>query len=412
MKANVARTWRSLTPNIHPPLPMTPRESQRLLSLLNASFKQQFDREHLATSSSNEHHTNLHLHSILTNPLFDAKPRTHGTSITKSQRIGQNTGQLPSQMTQPMDAFKKRVSQGTADLLTAKMCLRVQYKACMASSDATPREAMQTSGAAPTILQWLWSSGMEDNGTFLSDRKFIALLVPFLVAEGQQSRISHWLRRSPFPNPPGSNTYECQKLLFMLLIRYELRLGDGLESAINIFLRTLAELQSTGLSHKSVWCIAKGTAWTLTRKFPRLSKLAEPKPTLIDAFIETIGKMKSHLLLEAILLVRIRKPPDPQSALRFFQNTSAEAMKLKTAHWYLADMIQLGLRAAELFLEDDRQREALWIMKFLQTNYAQGIGSPSSIVPPIHKYHNPYTLHDGSESEDASLYLLDSLTAE
>ena len=87
-------------------------------------------------------------------------------------------------------------------------------------------------------------------------------------------------------------------------------------------------------------------------------------------------------------------------------------MKLKTAHWYLADMIQLGLRAAELFLEDDRQREALWIMKYMQTNYAQGIGSPSSIVSPIHKYHNPYTLHDGSESEDASLYLLDSLTAE
>ena len=197
-----------------------------------------------------------------------------------------------------------------------------------------------------------------------------------------------------------------------MLIQNELRLGDGLESAINTFLRNLANLQSTRLSQKSVWSIAKGAAWILTRKIPRLSKLAEPEPTLIDAFMKTIRKMKRHLLLEAILFVHIQKPPDPQPALTFFQNTSAEAMKLKTAHWYLADMIQLGLRAAELFLEDDRQTEALWIMKFLQTNYAQEIGSPSSIIPPIHKYHNPYTPLDGSESEEASLYLLDSLTVE
>ncbi|KAM0795986.1 hypothetical protein BDR22DRAFT_569855 [Usnea florida] len=393
--AAAARTWKSLTSKIHPPLPMSPRESQRLLSLLNASFKEQLDREHTIASSSNEHHATNHLQTILTNPLFDAKPRKRANSGSKSVKSGHLLGQLQNQMKRPMDAFKERISQGVADLHSAKFFLDLQYKDCLASPAATPREAMQTSGAASTILQWLWASGMEDTGEFLKDKGFVSRFVTFLVADGQQSRVLNWLYQC---HGPDKNPYSSLK------IRY----GDGLDSAINLFVRTVAGFRNARLTKSSMHYIATQAAWAITKSICRLPQAALPKAMIIRPFLETMRTFNKDPLLNAVLCVYAQESTDPRPALTFFQTTSCEVLPKMGAQTRY-HIVLLGVRAAELFLQDGRQSEALWIMGYLRTNFAKELGLPLDSVRKSLILNEQATL---SREEETSLHLLDTLAVQ
>ena len=391
---------------------MSLRDSQRLLSLLNGSFKQQLDREHLNNSFSNEKYASLLLQSILTDPLFDTKPRTRAFSTNKSQCSGMRLGQLQNHMERPMDAFKERASEGTADLGAAKYFLSIQYRACLDSPAATPREAMQSSGAASTILQWLWSSGTEDTGTFLRDRGFVANLVPFLVAEGQHSRILHWLYRcyspeeTPFSSLHGQDTHIFGGHLFVRLIEGEKNFGDGLESAITLFLRTVASLLSSGSSKKSMQFGAIRVAKLLVVRF---SKAGEPKLSIFRPFLEMIKKFQLDPQLYADLcLCSQQERPDPQPALKYFHNVTAQE-RMNPSATRRFHMVRLGLRAAELFLQDGCQTEALWIMDFLQRNFAEELGSPLA--------QDRKTLFSNNSKkmlrrEEESLHLLDTLAVQ
>lgn len=413
MKSTVASAWKSINSKIHPPLPLPARDSQQLLSLLNTSFNQQLDRQHLAASSSNEDHASRHLQSILSNPLFDARPQMSDNATNKSQCIRRSPGQLLNLMTQPMDTFTQLVAQGTADLKMAKICLGFQLRACRTTSATTPREAMQTSGTASTVLQWLWSSGLEDTGIFLHDPRFIRLLVPFLVADGQHSRISHWLQRChrqgrrPFLSPNELDTHRIPSLLFVRLISEEIKIGEGLESAVSIFVRTVADLQSCGHADKSIGVYAYEAAWVLIRKILRISRSAEPQPPIFQAFSKTTRKLRSNGLLNAICSAYIQNTPDPQPALQWFQTKSARSKEIKSAS-YRPHIILLGLRAAELFLQDDSQAEALGIMNFLQRHFAPELGSP---LPQDRKDHSCGP-EERLREEETSLRLLDTLTVQ
>ena len=422
MKSEVAHTLKSLTSKLHGPLPLTPQASQQLLSQLNASFKEQFDRQHLATSSSTEDHANLHLQSILKNPLFNAKPRTYKTSTTKAQNIGQSLGHPENHATQALDAFRERASQGTADFKMAKLCLSIQYNACTTSCAANPRQAMQTSGAGSTILQWLWSSGMEDTGTFLYHQHFAAMLVTFLLAEGQQSRISRWIQRCrlsgerPFLSLSVPCASRIAEQLFVVLIRQEIRIGNGLESAIDLFLRTVADLRSVGFDGFFMLITSRRAAWQVLRTISDLPNSSEPQPPNFHAFSQTVRSMTSMTpspLLDAWLSAYTQERPDPQPTLTWFQNSESLQDEIKRPN-QRRHIALLGLRAAELFLKDGRRSEALYIMEILQTNFTElGSTTKSRWRRVILGPRGRYVVHDPSASlknEKRNLQLLDTLT--
>ena len=319
-------------------------------------------------------------------------------------------------MKRPMDAFKERVSQGTADLGTAKFFLLIEHKDCLASPATTLREAMQSSGVASTILQWLWSSGIEDTGAFLRDQEFVVRLIPFLVAEGQYSRIMRWLDRcnnpeeTPFSSLHGDGVdkYRLQGFLFERLILEETRVENGLETAIALFLRIIADVRSFGLARKHMRCVAIQAAWVLTKAILRLPKAVKPEPSIVQHVLETMRSLNVDPLLTATICVNLPKRPDPQPTLTYFQNISAKAIA-STSPRQQPYIMLVGLKAAELFLQDGRQSEALWIMEFLRTNFARELGLP---LPQTRKI----SLTDGREKmlerEEASLYLLDTLTVQ
>lgn len=336
------------------------------------------------------------------------------SSSKKSHFSGRRLGQLQTLMERPMDAFKERVSQGTADLGTAKAFLNIQYRACLASPAPMPRAAMQSSGAAPTILQWLWSSGMEDTGEFLTDQEFVAHLVPFLIAEGRQPRILRWLHRfhnpeeKPFPSLRGLETCLIKGFLFARMIEAEAKIGDGLESAITLFIRSLDGLRSSGSTKRSLQNGAIRAAWMLTKSILRLQKAARPEPSNIQSFLEKMRTFDADPLLSATLSIYISERRDPQPALTYLQNTFPKALVNRNAGQW-SHIVHLGLRAAELFLRDGRQTEALWIMGFLQENFALELASRPDPTRKVRASGQPEMM---SRTEEDSLLLLDTLTAQ
>ena len=421
MKSKMAHTLKSLTSKLHGPLPLTPRASQQLLSQLNASFKKHFDRRNLALSPSPEERANLHIQSILGNPLFDAKHPTRETPTSKPQSIGQSLGQLQNHLTQALDAFRERASQGTADLKMAKLCLMIQNTAYLTPRAANPKQAMQTGGAGSTVLQWLWSSGIEDTGTFLDDPRFVDFLVTSLVAEGQQSRILHWLKRcsyreeKPFLSIANLKFICVAPQLFEVLIRQEICIGEGLESAIDLFIRTVADLRSVGVEGALLKQISIPAAWRLVKTIMYLPSSSEPHPPIFHAFLKTMRSIPpSNRYLDAFLSVYVQENPDPQPALTWFQFHMVSQNVTSFAPHQRYEIVVLGLRVAELFLKDGRQKEALWIMKSLQTRYKPELGLSKSrerdtMLRPRVSRHNLES-EDLLRDEEKNLELLDTLT--
>lgn len=90
MRSSSALLIRSLISKLHPPAPITPRESQQLLRALNGAFRKQLDEAHPAPSSYHESDQSVgpahgrrsassHVDSLLKHPMLVSKADTSST---------------------------------------------------------------------------------------------------------------------------------------------------------------------------------------------------------------------------------------------------------------------------------------------------------------------------------------------
>ena len=351
MKTTMGLGWKTLVSKIHPPLPMTPQESQRLLALLNTSFMQQFDQHR---PSNLEEHAGLHLQSILTNPLFSASPRSshEATALSiPSGRSDKSTGLVREFVKRPMDILKERISAGTATFQTAKTCLQAEARNCLASSAATVGDAMRASNAGSIILDWLSASRAETLGTLLEQSQFFRLLLGFLVAEKRYDRMWSWLQilqsdldvgHRPHSRISMRKTYNRLLLTF---IKSEVSLGDGIDAATAIFVRAMYE----ALPNQEG--VGTSSAWYLTRKFMRLHKPAPLNHTTIRAFMEAAGTShKPNTLMSVCHWVYLAETQDLTVALRYLESLQPG----KPSHDRKLNVSLMALEAARsLFKEGD-----------------------------------------------------------
>ena len=385
---------------------MTPQDSQRLLSLLNASFKQQLDRQHQDASSSSEHNADLHLQSILTDPLFAHKVRTPDNSYTKSQNPLQCVGQPQKRIKQPIDLFKERVSQGKADLETAKSCLRAQRTIDFSRELAKRRKGMRSSETVSTLLQWLWSSGAEEPGQFLRDKDFIDLFVPYLIVEGRQPLILRWLQRYETPSTSLHKTdARCKGFLFFNLIACENRYGDGLKSAIRLFVRSIDIMYSCGWNREVITSSIMSAAWLLTRRILQHPGKVELEPSSAQALLNILESIDPHHLATAHLYLLIPEQPDPRPASAYLERLSSNSPVMVT-YKHRPYILLLGLKAAQVLVQNNHQKEALRIMDFLNTNFAQDLGQPS---PQVLEPGSSDVVEVIKKDEKRNLILLDQL---
>ena len=341
--------WKTLVSKIHPPLPMTPQESQRLLALLNTSFKQQLDQHR---PSNLEEHAGLHLQSILKNPLFSASRQSSHEATALSiprGRSDKSTALVREFVNRPMDILKERISAGTATFQTAGLCLQAEARNCLASSATTVGDAMRASNAGSVILEWLWASRAETLGTLLEQSQFFRLLLGFLVAEKRHDRVWSWLQilqsdldtaRTPHSRDSMRRTYNRLLLTF---VKSEVSLGDGIDAATAIFVRAIYEAlpKQEGVGTSS--------AWYLTRMFMRFHKPAPLNHTTIQAFMEAAGTShKPNTLMSVCHWVYLAETQDLTVALRYLENLQPG----KPSHDRKLNVSLMALEAARSLLKE------------------------------------------------------------
>ena len=374
---------------IHPPLPLSPRESKQLLNLLTTSFRQQLDAEHgesrtnqnpLAIhkdekakrrlrSFSDSRPADRHMNSVLTNPLFTL------TADGKASKTDKD----------PMEVFDLAVGKGMMDLRYATACLKAKKNDIIQSPVPTIREGMKESGAGLKVLKWLLSSGTANNNDFLQDARFSQALMEYLVAGELQEVCWKWIQRAfqAIPqylvaNDPIQHKGLRRDIVGPLyhLIRAEALGSTGdvsLDCAYLSMSRAVGYLKGHPVS--LLQDLLSGPGWFLIHETIQLhSERPPPTPSAFDSFFSLIPVLSkepgpAYQLAYLSLLHPSRPSPEPSLAFLRQLNPGFSLTHVRD-HGY----VQLGLDTAKFLLENGRYGEAEWVMEFLRENYYKELG--------------------------------------
>lgn len=205
---------KSLASKLHPQLPLSPKESHRLLTALTSSFRKQLDEAHpwqardddsrpatasepAATPGHHALHTSSvafadrHLASVLTNPLL-AKANGGNQATLNYDSARQELEQHPDK--DPISLLEKYQQKGAATVPIADLCLRTFLASLEELPEDIRRKRVVEYRAGVRTLRWLWHSDVHKTNAFVDDRKFIGALVTMLIEEDEEQFLWSWLR--------------------------------------------------------------------------------------------------------------------------------------------------------------------------------------------------------------------------
>lgn len=409
MKASTILCWKYLVSKIHPPLPMDNRESERMLSALKASFQHRLDRDYPRVTSEERTTIDDHIQSILVNPLFSIKPKRQITYQNHFHGHVKSLSQLRHLMRQPMDHFKDEIAAGTATLGSAKTCLTAELQKALASPKET-RQSLRHSEAGSTVLNWLWSSSGTETGYFLLDQAFMKRLMPFLDAVSHEKLIWCWMQLLQKRIRNETSEIKCvqirtmQSRILHYFLKSEILYGDGLNSAINIFLRGIVDISNwSGLYSSDVNAILERAG-----RYLMLDMIENPAAITTElwaSFCQTTSVWSSSPRLYSELPA-LHRSGSIKHALAFLTNLDTHEIARLNGNQRI-DMTRLSLKTVELLLSQELGTKAEWVMRFLQSNFANEIGYMAL-------YTSSETFRTRKEqlqiqSEESSLRLLDTL---
>ena len=412
MKQALGNGWKFLTSKLHKPLPLSVRESQKLLTLLNDSFKRNLDRRYPPGLADSEHSPDDHFKALLKSPLFDSNGiQNSSQSIKRSERRHDafKVQDMVLSVKEPVEYFRKQVAIGAANMLSAKLALNNQMKKALASPFVDVKDSVRSSEIGSVMVNWLWSSGQYERLDFIRDRGFVARLMPFLVAEAQYKPIWEWLQRARTLSAIRQPTYKAwaspQKdigFLFKRLIMAEVEYGQGFLSAIQLFLTNHNASKMTPINLPFA-CVHMHT---LPAGAYLVMKLASQEFAAVDGYVVD----KFDRSIEAWAPPRFSAPYkaliqllDPQKAKASPTNqliTALEAKLNKEEH-HLA-VASVGLMGVEVLLRQGDIRRAAEVMRTLQKVFPTELGE----LGEKGKSPNPH-----KEDEEAALRSLDQILA-
>ncbi|KAL9130890.1 MAG: hypothetical protein Q9217_001040 [Psora testacea] len=372
MKTTLALHWKTFVNKLHPPLPLTPRDSQSLLNFLNSSFRRQLEQRH---PKKEDHNANDHVQSILTSPLFLGEPVRPPKTFEHKPHQTPNTPSWIRQLDQePMTVLQDRIAAGAADLNIARLCLHAQMRRC--STDPNVKASMRSSDAGSIVLHWLWSSGLEMSLNFLNDQSITRLLIGFLVAEDRHDRIYSWIRQEKqLQNMLVYDDFrKIQSRIIFQLIKAETMYGAGSASAVKIFIQKLDEFVNAKKKLKDIRSRLSTAGNYMIMSLPQMLQRGDISMDDYDAiFDSTRIWCKQNTLEIAWLAVHHPEKPCPDLALTYLHHLGPRD---------LAGMLRgrrnntatIALKTAEQLLAQGRRAEVAWIMKALRRHFAAEIG--------------------------------------
>ncbi|QSZ29897.1 hypothetical protein DSL72_004415 [Monilinia vaccinii-corymbosi] len=382
---------------IHQPLPLTQRESTQLLELLTTSFRQHLDSEHgpsnpspstnstkLGTSPSHKQHensrprrlsdsghkhTDRHLESILTNPLFIKRTQTGEPGSTRD----------------PMDTFDRAVGCGMMTLKYAKAILIAKKKQLQSSREIL-EESMKKSGAGLKILRWLTSSGLHQNTQLLlQDQTFGVLLFEFMRAEGYEEIFWEWINKAIHDiNATGAELRGLAQIL-RRIVQLTARVEASFNTSISILLRVTE--MAKDLRYEKVHSLLKDPGQYVFHSIV-VSPRHVREATSLESFMtfqQILPVFSIHDVDLHTLDIYSPYHRSPNHFLEFFrqrpslQESETEDPERPFEHSEAKKMVSISLMAAKLLLEQNRVSDATWVMEQLRMNYPKLLGIEADI---------------------------------
>lgn len=391
-----------LFPPIHHSLPLTERESRRLLDVINTSFRTQLDREHgfapdtpknapppspaaansvantAPSSSASLDHvagrpTDRHLHAILNNPLFTQantlkKPEDSITAYDVHKTV-----------------FEKAVARGLMTETRAHGFLRLVYSTVKQSATLSLADGLKSTGAALLVLQWLRSSGLERSLSFVSNKPFTQTLVQFMVAEGLEGLVWVWIERLMKAEAVSKSEQQVapeasSASLLRSLATAKTQITLELDGAYAAFLKGKTMNKENSLGTRNLL-----PAWTAIARNTTVNSWQHTKPSvkLFEPFVAFTRKSSLPHIARIRAHLYLYHPTEPSSSLAVQylseENTWKDIRPVSRAAplpQFIQLLASLGVDTVQHLVQTDQVQEATQILDKLRTHLTFTDGKP------------------------------------
>lgn len=183
MRASTALLVRSIVSKLHPPGPVTQRESQQLLRVLDGAFKRRLDEAHPAPPDPNTHDpldeppypnrsASTHFDSILQHPLFQT--RDHNAAPTENSRA--------------IDLFDSLLREESLNIHTLRQV------AVTHQSDTKNVRRKHMTKLAPKLAAWMTTASPNQRKEFFGTYGTLSPVLGVMYREGSEAAVWDWLQ--------------------------------------------------------------------------------------------------------------------------------------------------------------------------------------------------------------------------
>ncbi|KAI9709767.1 MAG: hypothetical protein M1820_003170 [Bogoriella megaspora] len=427
MNSSRGLAFKALSSKIHPQLPLSPRESQQLLSILTTSFRQNLEREHPSGSSSTSEsilheklrgrapasvkstvapssHDSAHnvLQAMLSSPHF-VKPRQRSLSPGRREIPGSDRAHA-----YPVEWFQDQVARGTASMDSVETCLQNLSPALFLH-----KQSDYHSHAAEVMENWIWASGLTEGLQFVAAIGTTRNLVYLLVKYGHEDTLWRWMnhavaaRHNTIDIQPTTVATRLESLL-TFLANARSQILKSVEAPFLTLFEALRKWPSEQArlqpESKSKRPMTNGLG-TFLKKQLISRRIVLDDPVMFENFLASASQWSSsklHALTRAQLMLVHPKDPDATEAFYLIQAyQTRNRLKHATASW-----IKLHLDTARLLLGQERFKDASLTLNLARERFPEELGLETKVVRTTTEASSP----SNSDAEAANLRILDGLS--
>ncbi|KAJ4349926.1 uncharacterized protein N0V89_008546 [Didymosphaeria variabile] len=384
--AAARRAFSSLASKIHPQLPLTPRESQQLLTLLTTSFRSHLDREYPTGPSeapppstttqivkveqrrrvpSSYDSASEHIDSILSNPLFARRPHRRGSDSAAADALKD-----------PLAWFLDQAAIGTADISKAILCLDVLQRSQNKSNGRRSSLSNNDTRPASMIAEWLRTSGEETSKDFLVSsptmngaprRSLVNRLVPLLLAEGNHAPLWRWYTYEPeeggVPNKAQITPFKGQ------LLKEMINAARTRDEAFTIFLQAY---RMTKTDERNADVKSLQVAGARLVNMVVASSQVPCTPELYEQFaLSTHGWLFTWKpVVQAMLCLCHPTQADPEPGLKLIKNPDSIIGPTLLKQSRQKFLVRMCLGVAQQLIKAERFADAQIAMQFTKEHFA------------------------------------------
>ncbi|KAK3679471.1 hypothetical protein LTR78_001032 [Recurvomyces mirabilis] len=202
---------KSWADRLHQQLPLSKKESQRLLTALTSSFRQRLDEVHPKSVAekrpteaqistplpdgrpfhSSAASADTHLASILTSPLLSKDVKTVSTADQNYAKASTELQKNPGK--DPISLLEEYHEKGIASVAITRLCLRKFEENLKALPVAKQRTLVTETQPGKRALLVLWAAKLYETEEFVEDYVLMRSLTHALMREGLEQYLWDWI---------------------------------------------------------------------------------------------------------------------------------------------------------------------------------------------------------------------------